>query len=362
MTENTGKASDIILKVDNASASFSVGGEIHRAVSNVTLEVKRGEILGVVGESGSGKTTLARMIVGIYTPDEGEIYYEGERIRAGVENKRAALREIDARGRVEFFKLIRSFFKLKAERERIIKEARDVNDSLQLERRKLLKYIKDVKRSIGRGRSAHPKIQMIFQDPTASLNPRMTIGEIVSEGLIIKGVYSREEIDKRVDEVLLSVGLSPECKSRYPSEFSGGQKQRIGIARAIIMEPELIIADEPVSALDVSIGAQVINLLFDLKERLGLSIIFIAHDLSVVRHVTDRVAVMYRGRLVELASTEELFDNALHPYTRSLLSAMPHPDPRRERRGGARTPRYEIEPKGELVEALPGHFLLEEVK
>ena len=350
-----------ILKIDDVSCSFTVGGTRHDAVKGVTLSVREGEILGIVGESGSGKTTLARMVVGIYSPTMGEIHFGGERIRAGVEGAKKSLSMIDARGRVEFLHLLRALIKPKGEREKEIERIKNVNIDLQNERKKLLEYIKTAKSELGRGRKAHPKIEMIFQDPTASLNPRMTVGEIVGEGLIIKGVYEKDEIDRRVDEVLLAVGLSPEYKSRYPAEFSGGQKQRIGIARAIIMEPELIIADEPVSALDVSIGAQVINLLFDLKERLGLSIIFIAHDLSVVRHVTDRVAVMYRGRLVELAPTEELFERPEHPYTVSLLSAMPLADPIRERRRSeSRPPRYLDEPRGRLSETSPDHFVLTE--
>ncbi|MFA6796663.1 MAG: ATP-binding cassette domain-containing protein [Bacilli bacterium] len=171
------------------------------------------------------------------------------------------------------------------------------------------------------------KIQMIFQDPIASLNPRMTVRDIISEGLVIQGGYSKEYINSEVERVLQLVGLVPEHANRYPHEFSGGQRQRIGIARSIIMNPELIIADEPVSALDVSIQAQVINLLNDLRNELGLTIIFIAHNLSVVKYFCDRIAVMYFGKLVEIATSEELFAHPLHPYTISLLSAVPYPDP-----------------------------------
>jgi oligopeptide transport system ATP-binding protein len=170
-------------------------------------------------------------------------------------------------------------------------------------------------------------MQMIFQDPISSLNPRMTVKEIISEGLVIQGNTSKKDIEKKVAEVLTLVGLSPEYASRYPHEFSGGQRQRIGVARALIMDPNVIIADEPISALDVSIRAQVINLLFTLREKLGLTILFIAHDLSVVRFFCDRIAVMYNGKVVEMASSEELFKNPLHPYTVSLLSAIPQPDP-----------------------------------
>ena len=173
---------------------------------------------------------------------------------------------------------------------------------------------------------------MIFQDPVASLNPRMTIREIIAEGLTIRGIKDKEYIDKKVIEMLEMVGLVPEHADRYPHEFSGGQRQRIGIARAIVLEPELIIADEPISALDVSIQAQVINLLNDLREKMGLTIMFIAHDLSVVKYFYDRIAVMYFGKIVELADADELFANPCHPYTRSLLSAIPFPDPHYENR------------------------------
>jgi oligopeptide transport system ATP-binding protein len=171
------------------------------------------------------------------------------------------------------------------------------------------------------------KMQMIFQDPISSLNPRMTVKEIISEGLVIQGNLSKKVIEKKVEEVLNLVGLSPEYASRYPHEFSGGQRQRIGVARALIMDPNVIIADEPISSLDVSIRAQIINLLFTLREKLGLTILFIAHDLSVVRFFCDRIAVMYNGRVVEMADSEELFKNPMHPYSVSLLSAIPQPDP-----------------------------------
>lgn len=190
-------------------------------------------------------------------------------------------------------------------------------------------YFKDVR--FARKDKIMTKMQMIFQDPIASLNPRMTVREIISEGLRIRGIKDKAVIESKVNEVLTLVGLVPEHATRYPHEFSGGQRQRIGIARALIMNPELIIADEPISALDVSIQAQVINLLNDLKETLGLTILFVAHDLSVVKYFCDRIAVMYFGKIVETASSEELFKNPLHPYTRSLLSAIPLPDPHYEK-------------------------------
>ena len=202
------------------------------------------------------------------------------------------------------------------------------------------------------------QIQMIFQDPMASLDGRMTVREIIAEGLRIKGIKDRKVLDEKVYAMMALVGLSREQASRYPHEFSGGQRQRIGIARALIMEPKLLIADEPVSALDVSIQAQVINLLQDLKEKLGLTVLFIAHDLSVVKYFSDRIGVMYMGKLVELAESEELFKNPLHPYTKSLLSAVPIPDPRREK-NRVRIP-YEpgcSDPSAAFREVLPGHWV-----
>ena len=206
-------------------------------------------------------------------------------------------------------------------------------------------------------------IQMIFQDPISSLNPRMTVREIIAEGLVIRGITDKKYIEQRVNEALNMVGLVSEHATRYPHEFSGGQRQRIGIARALIMEPEMIIADEPISALDVSIQAQVINLLNDIKEKMNLTILFIAHDLSVVKYFCDRIAVMYYGKIVEMASSDELFLNPLHPYTRSLLSAIPEPDPiaernrKRIRYNPATDSVYENE-QPTLKEVKPGHFVL----
>lgn len=261
-----------ILEVNHLMMHFSSGSgkkkNITKAVDDVTFSIKKGETFGLVGESGCGKTTTGRTIIRLYDPTGGDVYFDGKLISG-----------------------------------KMTKELR--------------KYITD-------------NIAMIFQDPVASLNPRMTVQEIIGEGLKIHGVTDEEERRKRVLDMLERVGLVAEHATRYPHEFSGGQRQRIGIARSLVVEPKLIIADEPVSALDVSIQAQVINLLNALKEEFGLTILFIAHNLSVVKYFSDRIGVMYFGKLVELAPSEKLYRNPIHPYTKALLSAIPQPDPRHE--------------------------------
>ena len=296
--------SNYILEVKNLCQSFTSGKgkkkiTVH-AVNDVSFGVHPAETFGLVGESGCGKTTTGRTIIRLYDPSSGEMYFDGKDI-AGKMNK------------------------------------------------DLRKYLTD-------------NIAMIFQDPIESLNPRMTIEEIVGEGLKIRGVTDPEEIRRRVVAMLKKVGLTEEHATRYPHEFSGGQRQRIGIARAIITEPKLIIADEPVSALDVSIQAQVINLLNDLKEEMGLTILFIAHNLSVVKYFSDRIGVMYYGKLVEVAKGDDLYKNPLHPYTKALLSAIPEPNPLTERT----RQRVDYDPKRDhdysqeqpsMVEVEEGHFV-----
>jgi len=253
----------MILEVNNLTKFFPTPSGLVHSVDGVSFSVARGETLGLVGESGCGKTTTGRTIIRLYDPTSGSINFDGQ-------------------------------------------------DITTLTPKEMLPFRK--------------RIQMIFQDPYASLNPRMTVGDIIREPLIIHG-FPKDEHSDRVAHLLKLVGLNSGQAGRYPHEFSGGQRQRIGIARALAVEPELIICDEPISALDVSIQAQIVNMLEDLQKSLGLTYIFIAHDLSMVRHISTRVAVMYLGQIVELAGSDELYTNPKHPYTISLMSSIPIPDP-----------------------------------
>lgn len=335
---------ETILSVRNLKTHFSTGIGKNKltvkAVDGVSFDIFKGEVFGLVGESGCGKTTTGRTIIKLYTPTDGEVYFKGKRITAGTDSIRQQLKDTKKEGKNKIKELKEEQKQAlekssnpeqtKAEYEKKIEEIRNVMDKEvhefkdEIKRRKY-ESLKDYKRKDTK--DLMKKMQMIFQDPIASLNPRMTVKEIIAEGLYIAGESDQKIITEKVNEVLETVGLLPEHANRYPHEFSGGQRQRIGVARALIVSPEFIIADEPISALDVSIQAQVINLLNDLRDEFGLTILFIAHDLSVVQYFSDRIAVMYFGKMVELAPTKELFKNPLHPYTKSLLSAVPVPDP-----------------------------------
>ncbi|WP_394140994.1 ABC transporter ATP-binding protein [Cytobacillus oceanisediminis] len=257
---------EALLKVNNLKKHFSMGkGQTLKAVDDVSFHIRKGETFGIVGESGCGKSTAGRTIIGLYDRTEGEVTYGGRNVHTMTEKERFAF---------------------------------------------------------------HRKMQMIFQDPYASLNPRSTVQEIISEPMEVHGLYpNKKERLERVYQLLEDVGLNRDHANRYPHEFSGGQRQRIGIARALALDPEFIIADEPISALDVSVQAQVVNLLKGLQKKKGLTYLFIAHDLSMVKHISDRIGVMYLGHLVELTTSDRLYKDPLHPYTQALLSAIPIPDP-----------------------------------
>ena len=357
-----------------------------KAVDDVSFEIKKGEAFGLVGESGCGKTTTGRSIIKLYNITSGNVYFKGQRIGAGTRAYKDAIKK--AKKDLKETKISKEEFDtIVADNKALIRDAKldtkavdkkyaeSLIESLKAEYAEKIKEadgdlprIEALKKDLNsRCRAAKKarlitRIQMIFQDPIASLDPRMTVRDIIAEGLVIHGMTDKELINQKVYDILETVGLVREHADRYPHEFSGGQRQRIGIARAVVMEPEMIIADEPISALDVSIQAQVINLLNDLRDSMGLTIMFIAHDLSVVKYFSDRIGVMYFGKMVELADSDELFKNPLHPYTKSLLSAIPLPDPVYEKQ---RT-RITYNPLAEhdysvnqpsFREITPGHFV-----
>ena len=397
---------EVLLKVDHLCQYFRLGRRDLKAVDDVSFEIKKGEAFGLVGESGCGKTTTGRSIIKLYNITSGNVYFKGQRVGAGTRSYKDAIKnartETDKKVKAlraelkenaekkdeieaEIKKLCQERDEIVARNKALLQEANVDNKAVDKQYSKsLLEALKveyDEKFANAQGDELKAlqkeyknkckvakksklitQIQMIFQDPIASLDPRMTVRDIIAEGLIINGITDKDYINEKVYEILEMVGLVREHADRYPHEFSGGQRQRIGIARAVIMQPEMIIADEPISALDVSIQAQVINLLNDLRERLGLTILFIAHDLSVVKYFSDRIGVMYFGKMVELADSEELFKNPLHPYTKSLLSAIPLPDPVYEKQ---RT-RITYNPLAEhdysvnqpsFREITPGHFV-----
>ena len=341
---------EVLLKVEHLCQYFRLGRKDLKAVDDVSFEIRKGETFGLVGESGCGKTTTGRSIIKLYNITSGNVYFKGRRIGAGTRSYKDAIQQ--AKKDLEAKKITKDEYnEIVARNRALIKDAKLDSKAVDKEyaatlvkelearyaemianapdeetRKALVNEYKNRVR-VARKSKLITQIQMIFQDPIASLDPRMTVRDIIAEGLVINGITDQEYINQKVYEILETVGLVREHADRYPHEFSGGQRQRIGIARAVGMQPEMIIADEPISALDVSIQAQVINLLNDLRERLGLTILFIAHDLSVVKYFSDRIGVMYFGKMVELADSDELFKNPLHPYTRSLLSAIPLPDP-----------------------------------
>ena len=377
---------EVLLKVEHLCQYFRLGRKDMKAVDDVSFEIRKGESFGLVGESGCGKTTTGRSIIKLYNITSGNVYFKGQRIGAGTRAYRDAIKQ--AKADLDAKKITKQEYdEIIAKNRALIKDAK--TDSKEVDRQYVASLLKDLEAEYAdKFRAAHgndkqlkilkkeysnrcrvakkskliTQIQMIFQDPIASLDPRMTVRDIIAEGLVINGITDQNYINEKVYEILETVGLVREHADRYPHEFSGGQRQRIGIARAVVMQPEMIIADEPISALDVSIQAQVINLLNDLRERLGLTIMFIAHDLSVVKYFSDRIGVMYFGKMVELADSDELFKNPLHPYTKSLLSAIPLPDPiyEKQRTRILYNPIAEHDYSTDLPsfrEITPGHFV-----
>ena len=383
---------ETLLKVEHLCQYFKMDGGELKAVDDVNFEIKKGEVFGLVGESGCGKTTTGRSIIKLYNITGGNVFFKGIRIAAGKRGYENAIAKAKADYKAAVKEHPDQETQLKAAMEKTVSEQKEAMKLAMEEQKNCVKeYAKqqtaavkakyapllekatgdekaalqsEYRNELRKARNAKlvTQIQMIFQDPIASLDPRMTVRDIIAEGLVIQGERNKQAIDDKVNEMLELVGLVREHATRYPHEFSGGQRQRIGVARSVIMNPELIIADEPVSALDVSVQAQVINLLNELREKFGLTILFIAHDLSVVKYFSDRIGVMYFGKMVEMASSDELFAHPLHPYTRSLLSAIPLPDPIYEKSRQRITYNplaehdYSVD-KPSFREIVPGHFV-----
>lgn len=297
-----------------------------KAVDDVSFTVKRGETVGLVGESGCGKTTLGRTILQLYKPTAGRIIFNGQRVNPGTK-----MDILELEGKINEMKNLIAELeeKVKNGDPEAIEQTKLANDRIERLQRNIDKIKASKKYYRGLVKEFRKHAQMVFQDPYSSLDPRMTVEDIIAEPLDAHKICkTKEERHQRVEELMKMVGLSSEHATRYAHEFSGGQRQRIGIARALALNPEFIVCDEPVSALDVSIQAQVINTFKELQEKLKLTYIFVAHNLLVVRHISNRIAVMYLGHIVEFADSDELFENPLHPYTNSLLSAIPVPDPK----------------------------------
>ena len=297
-----------------------------KAVDDVSFTVKRGETVGLVGESGCGKTTLGRTILQLYKPTAGRIIFNGQRVNPGTK-----MDILELEGKINEMKALIAELegKVKEGDPEAIEQTKLANDRIERLQRNIDKIKASKKYYRGLVKEFRKHAQMVFQDPYSSLDPRMTVEDIIAEPLDAHKICkTKEERHQRVEELMKMVGLSSEHATRYAHEFSGGQRQRIGIARALALNPEFIVCDEPVSALDVSIQAQVINTFKELQEKLKLTYIFVAHNLLVVRHISNRIAVMYLGHIVEFADSDELFENPLHPYTNSLLSAIPVPDPK----------------------------------